>query len=369
MRIGILSLVLHSNYGGILQSYALQTVLERMGHEVVVFNRPQQYEPTHWNDVPKRLLKKILGKEDVIFKEIKYKKEAPILCNKIWEFRKKYIHENIIDSLSEINADEFDALIVGSDQVWRPRYFTRQWNTSIENAFLAFTKDWTAKRVAYAASFGVETWEQSASETNKTREAIKMFDAISVREESGIRLLKENLGVDSIQVLDPTLLLEKEDYINLINFGDTYKSQGNLLTYILDNSEAKSAFVKRVSEEKHMLPYSVNNSNVKQSTPVEHRVLPSIEQWLRGFYDAEFVITDSFHACVFSIIFNKPFIALGNKQRGLSRFVSLLRKFGLEKNLIVDTTNYNPNIDFSIPATVYERLAELKKKSFDILIF
>ena len=365
MKIGILSLVLHTNYGGILQSYALQTVLERMGHEVYVFNREQQYDKTRWKYIPKRFVKRIIGRDVVIFQEARYKKEAPMICQHIWNFRKKYIHEYIIKSFDDIKKMNLDAIIVGSDQVWRPCYFKSQWNVGIENAFLSFTRDWNIKRVAYAASFGVNDWEFSDQETQLVAEAAKLFSAISVREDSGIKLLKEKLNLNSIQVLDPTLLLSRDDYVKLIEKADIGKSSGNLLTYILNPSSKKTTFINEVAKAKGLIPFSVNNSNVKQTAPVEQRIMPPIEKWLQGFNDAKLVVTDSFHACVFSIIFNKPFIVLGNHERGNARFESLLNMFDLKDRLanIGDDISSLGEIDYSVVDKIYDTLKE-ESKSF-----
>lgn len=360
MKIGILSLVLHTNYGGILQSYALQTVLERLGHEVYVFNREQQYDKTRWKYIPKRFVKRIIGRDVVIFQEARYKKEAPMICQHIWNFRKKYIHEYIIKSFDDIKKMNLDAIIVGSDQVWRPCYFKSQWNVGIENAFLSFTRDWNIKRVAYAASFGVNDWEFSDQETQLVAEAAKLFSAISVREDSGIKLLKEKLNLDSIQVLDPTLLLSRDDYVKLIEKADIGKSSGNLLTYILNPSSKKTTFINEVAKAKGLIPFSVNNSHVKQTAPVEQRIMPPIEKWLQGFNDAKLVITDSFHACVFSIIFNTPFIVLGNHERGNARFESLLNMFDLKDRLanIGDDISSLGEIDYSVVDKIYDTLKE-----------
>lgn len=366
MKIGILSLVLHTNYGGILQSYALQTVLERLGHEVYVFNREQQYDKIRWKYIPKRFVKRIIGRDVVIFQEARYKKEGPMICQHIWSFRKEYIHEYIIKSFDEIKKMNLDAIIVGSDQVWRPCYFKSQWNAGIENAFLSFTRDWNIKRIAYAASFGVNEWEFSNQETQLVAEAGKLFSAISVREDSGIKLLKEKLNLDSIQVLDPTLLLLKDDYVRLIEKADIGKSSGNLLTYILNPSSKKTTFINEVAKAKGLIPFSVNNSNVKQTAPIEQRIMPSVEKWLQGFDDAKLVITDSFHACVFSIIFGKPFIVLGNLERGNARFDSLLKLFSLQNNLVTDLENFD--FDNILSSCVEnKKIDDLRNKSIQFL--
>ena len=92
------------------------------------------------------------------------------------------------------------------------------------------------------------------------------------------------------------------------------------------------------------LPFRVNSEVEKPNAPIEKRCQPPVEKWLRGFYDANIVLTDSFHACVFSILFNKPVVAFGNEKRGMSRFTSLLEVFGLEKCLITSVNDFSPEI-------------------------
>ena len=331
MKIGILTLTLHTNYGGILQAYALQTVLERMGHEVVVFNRPFTPLKTKWGQIPKRIIKKLLGRDVVIFSERKYNREAPILNQHVWEFRKKYIHERIIDKLIDIKEGDVDCIVVGSDQVWRPKYFKSQWQTGIEDAYLAFTKGWNIKRVAYAASFGVDTWEYTPEETEKCREAIKMFDAISVREDSGVEMLKAHFYVHAAHVLDPTLLLYSHDYTALTAMSN--RKESFLLTYILDCTIDKENFVQEVVRKKGLARVDLKLS---QKDLLEKNKLTSIDNWLSGFRDADFVVTDSFHGSVFSIIFRKPFVVMPNIGRGADRIYSLLNTFNLQSNILTD---------------------------------
>ena len=367
MKIGILTLTLHTNYGGILQAYALQTVLEKMGHEVEVLNRPFTPLKTKWKEIPKRIVKKLLGRDLVIFSEKQYNREAPIINKVVWNFRKKYIHERIINSLHEIKEGDYDCIVVGSDQVWRPRYFKSQWNIGIADAFLAFTKGWNIKRIAYAVSYGVDTWEYTKEENVLCKDVIKQFDFLSVREESGIMLTREHFDVKAIQLVDPTLLLGKDDYIKLFNKKDTPQSGGSLLVYFLDANHDKNKLVNQISKEKGLIPFSINRTAVKRTAPINKRILPSVESWLRGFYDAEFVVTDSFHACVFSIIFGKPFVVVGNKERGMTRFQSLLKMFSLEQNLISSIEEYTPGCSYQIHEDARKQLEEYKDKSLAFL--
>ena len=339
MKIGILTLPLHTNYGGILQAYALQTVLERMGHEVVVLSHERKFCLPSWRmplSYTKRIIKKyILGRKDIrIFQEQHENREYAIISQHTQRFINTYIHIYNIESFKSLKSTDFKVIIVGSDQVWRPKYFTYLFNASIENAFLSFAHRWDIKRISYAASFGTEDWEYTDEDTKLCGELLRLFDVVTVREESAVRLCKDKLGVDALHVLDPTMLLNKEDYIKLFEIANTPKSSGNLLTYILDSTPEKTNVINKISKDKGLIPFRVNSKGIQAS--IEERIQPPVEVWLRGFYDAEFVVTDSFHACVFSIIFGKPFVVIGNKDRGMARFESLLKMFNLESQMVYD---------------------------------
>ena len=343
MKIGILTLPLHTNYGGILQAYALQTVLERMGHNVEVLNKSQRKRlPAKWGLVfLKRVIKKyVLGRKVRVFAEFYHNKYYPIMSKNTQPFIEKYIKQRLLPSLKVIERKDYDAIVVGSDQVWRPCCFRPMWGASMEQAFLDFSKLWNVRRIAYAASFGSDLWEYNSQETEECKKLAKLFSIISVREQSGVSLCKDYLSADAVVVPDPTMLLSKDDYIKLIESSNVPQSAGNLLCYVLDETPEKRDLVELVSKEKNLRPFRVNSKIEDHFAPVEERVQPPVEQWLRGFYDADFVVTDSFHACVFSIIFEKPFIVYGNVSRGMARFESLLSLFGLECNLITSLSDY-----------------------------
>lgn len=334
MKIGILTLPLHINYGGILQAYALQTVLERMGHEVCLIAKEKEpFALPIWKrpfSYSKRILKNIMGQPFPIFCEQKMKREEPIVMQNIIRFIETYIKRQIIDDFYDVKESDYDAIVVGSDQVWRPKYFH-----PIKHAYLDFTEGWNIKRIAYAASFGTDNWEYTNKQEKICCDLIRKFNFVSVREESGIKLCNEHFGLKVKQMIDPTLLLSKDDYIKLVQSGNTHKSEGNLLCYILDETPKKIELINKEAELRQLQPFWVN-SKTDIRIPLNERIQPSVEQWIRGFYDAKFVITDSFHACVFAIIFRKPFLAIGNIYRGMSRFISLLNLFGLEDRLYID---------------------------------
>ena len=192
MRIAILTLPLHRNFGGILQCYALQTVLERMGHEVSVLS-------TDTVSVTKRtrlqLFIKRWIKHYLLNRESKFyggKTETEIVCQCVLPFIRQYIHRLDVKDYACLQEQDLDAIVVGSDQIWRPTYYQ-----PIANAYLKFAKDWThIKRVAYATSFGTDEWEYTPEETQECAALLKQFDAVSVREASAVQLCKEHFQVN-----------------------------------------------------------------------------------------------------------------------------------------------------------------------------
>ena len=245
MRIGILTPTPRVNYGGIMQAYALQTVLERMGHDVKVICTPRKPWGLPWWEKPfaytKRIIRKyLLGRGNRIFIEKYENKIFPLISQHTQQFVDKYIHQYQVNSFSEIKEGDFDVIVVGSDQIWRPKYYVK-----IEECFLSFSRSWrNLKRIAYAASFGTNEWEFTPKQTRRCAQLVKMFDAITVREESGVQLCRQHFCIEARHVLDPTLFLEKEDYTRLIEQANTSQSNGSLFCYILDDSPEKQAIIK-----------------------------------------------------------------------------------------------------------------------------
>ena len=192
--------------------------------------------------------------------------------------------------------------------------------------------------MAYAASFGVAEWEFNKEQTKECSKLVKLFDAVSVREDVGVGLCREHLGVEPELVIDPTLLLEKEDYIHLIETTETVGSTGDLFCYILDSNNRIESVVQDIERKCSLVSFQVNSAKnnlaLIKGDDIANYIIPSPIRWLRAFMDAKMVFTDSFHGCVFSIIFNKPFWVVGNKERGNARFDSLLKMFGLEGRMI-----------------------------------
>lgn len=360
MRIAILTLPLHTNYGGILQAYALQTVLEGMGHEVMIIDRNRRpgVDISFIVRLKRLILKYIFnrGIENVQAIE-RYKIETK--RNKyIWQFVDKYIKRKEVFCLQQIAHNEFDAIVVGSDQVWRKDFFLNSY-PNVGDAFLAFAKGWVIKRIAYAPSLGNEKWNYTPEETAEIKELLSTFDLITLREKDGVELFRKKLHITPEQVLDPTLLLTKHDYELLCGNENTIVDEGGLFCYVLDYSEKKKKLIELVSLKTNLKPFV--------AIPEHMKIMIPVQEWIACFSRAKFVVTDSFHGCVFSVIFGKPFIVYENENRGNSRFDTLLDILGLKDRLVNDLDGFDMDQVNSDMSAAQKKVSNLKIKSMDLL--
>ena len=342
MRIAILTLRLHKNYGGVLQNYALNKFLTDLGNDVKTINVVWDIRPKGVHALLvyfKRLLMLLYGKKVDLFKEKHIMEQDQISNAQIAEFKHKYIPMTEVyfvpgSPFQKLNR-QFDAYVVGSDQVWRPKY-TR----GIEKYFFDFLTDSNAIRFSYSASFGSSDNEYSEKKRQICGELIKKFKGVSVREESAINLINAKLkwDVNPIQHIDPTFLLTQENYKQLILHPTKF---GGLYNYILDNNHDKTMVLNKLSSRLNLTPYTLLKGSLSNESD---EVLKSVEDWLSALAGADYVFTDSFHGCAFSIIFNKPFLVYGNAQRGKARFLSLLSLFGLEDRYIDASTDYKDSL-------------------------
>lgn len=375
-KIGIITLHQITNYGGILQAYALQHAIAKLEYDVDVIEQSLYTKPLHMCQklilYPWRtLLKKVFRCKIGIRKEENQNETARLryaAAEYTMPFIKKHIHHRYVQSLNEIGSDEYMAYVVGSDQIWRPAYVIDV-KMSLEDAYLQFTKNWSVKRISYAASFGSEEWEYSEEQTNRCKELLSKFNAVSCREEAGTEFCKRYFDFHKAEtVIDPTMLLNKEEYTALI--GDYNEAiDGDLMCYILDNNEQNKQIVNYVANKEHLTPFSVKAKaeyNIK--APIEDRLQPPVERWLKGVKDAKYIITDSYHACAFSIIFRKPFIAIANQNRGVARYKTLLAYFGLEDRLITGYDQKRIDTILKQPMAIDEKkMQELQEKAMQFL--
>lgn len=223
-----------------------------------------------------------------------------------------------------------DLYIVGSDQVWRRKYVKNKLMTY----FLDFaTEEQRRHSISYAASFGTDEWEGTPEETQRCGELLRQFKAVSVREFSGVRICKEAFGVDAIQMPDPTLLASPEDYERVINSEKTRVPKAPYFaSYVLDDSAEASQLLDDVEKSTGLYHQRLMPKSTARKR--RDRFYCTVAQWLRYLRDCDAVVTDSFHGCVFSIIYNKPFVCLGNAGRGSARFDTLFQVFGLQDRLV-----------------------------------
>ncbi len=333
MKIAILTFPLKTNYGGILQAYALQKYLKDFGHEVYLVDIPGKTDS---------FLKYIINHLKVIYvyknltAYFKIEKQHEKIRKKI----KNFIEENflftepidIAEIKEKLKKYSFDIYIVGSDQVWRPFF-----SVDIKTFFLDFVKDdKNIVKAAYSVSFGTIQWEFSKELTEECSKLIQNFDYISVRESSAVKLCQDYFSVKPEHLLDPTMIIDKNIYAEFAQ-KTTIKKENLITAYILDNSSEKIKIINKIADKMNMSVIELMPSTKRfkeKSYKTELSILPSIEEWLSSIMNAKFVVTDSFHGVVFSIIFNRQFIAINNKSRGSARFDSILALFNLKDRLI-----------------------------------
>lgn len=273
-------------------------------------------------------------------------------------FAKKYLktsnnYQKVQDFLNLNNKS--NTFIVGSDQVFRPIYT----NQMLDQYLLDFVGE-NVKKIAFSASFGVDKekfLQENSSETiEHMKTSLKSFDFISVREKSGVEICKDLFGVDAEWIIDPVFILDKTKYENIIkNTTENYSNK--IVSYVLDTNQEYENAHKYLSKKYNLEVIELANSN------------ESIENWLAAIKNCKFLITDSFHGMCFAIIFNKPFICLSNKQRGASRFESILEMLDIE-NQCIDNINeiYEKDCIFKIDyEKVNQRITEEAQRGLNFL--
>lgn len=327
MRIGILTVPFNNNYGGFLQAFALKRILTDMGHEVIFINR-RRNRKRNYKTIIKDLLVKLHLREDRVKKISKYTNQ----------FKREYLYpitEEYYTSqeLRKCLKYKLDMVIVGSDQVWRYKYA----KDSIDDFYCNFLEGTNIPHFSYAASMGTDVMEYPKDKIEICSKLLKNFKTISVREQSTVDILKSNFGVKDAQVvLDPTFLLDKQIYIELFKNEYNTPQKPYVFAYVLDeNSELRNTIEEFASQhELDIINLRAQTGNIK-----DIKIIEPVEKWLSALYYSDYVITDSFHGTVFSLIFKKPFVVYGNITRGMSRLEDLLGRFELNNRLISKSSN------------------------------
>lgn len=293
------------NYGSALTNYAMHEVLTGMGKSVLMLEWP--------------------------FTGDTAPEEKPNTSS--YRFANHFYEQSLNCTLKEYNRFNWhcDTFVVGSDQLW-------EWNSNRDVGtyyyFLDFVDD-KHKKIAYSTSFGHETSRYPEEMELKLSYLLNRFDAVSVREESGVEICKKHFSTDAVQTIDPVFLCSMPSWKKAIDLSTVETAPSYVLAYILDPDENKINMVRHAAKEMR-LPYYIivdgqgDFERLKKETD-DPNLLEDVEiaDWLKYFWNASYVITDSFHGFCFSIIFRKNLTVIPNEMRGLARFESLFSITGL----------------------------------------
>ncbi len=343
-KISILTFSKGDNYGAVLQSYGLAEILRRMGYDV-------EFIHLTWTTWLHRILSNITP--------LGYRFES---------FRKKYLRQFSKECHSAADltnaVKNSDLCIVGSDQVWNPDITTIR----AKHYFFDFVPD-TIPVISYAASFGVDNWKWNDLKADVSH-LLKRFKAVSVREDSGVKILTNDFGIEAKKVLDPTLLLG--DFSSLVL---NKKNDSNyVLGFKFVTTPEYYDFIRFVAEEldcegkiMDMFP-----RDIKSTSGLKRKYFLSPQQWISNIANARFVITDSFHTLAFSLIFKREFVIIPSSKLAKlqGRMVSLLKELGLEYRIFSSIEDarksnvWNISIDYN---DVDKKLSELRRESMEYL--
>lgn len=350
-----------ANYGSTLQAYALQETIKRLGYEVEVINYVREDEKE--SNIGKTMLKRsgFWNKNFLTraFYEIiqtpNYKKSF----NKFKEYRKNLLNEtreyNSLQDLKE-NPPQADIYCTGSDQVWG-----KIGDDDYDEAyFLEFVRP-NKKCISYASSFGKSTINEKLDK--QLKRLLSKYSSIIVREDSAIELLKKK-GIQAQQALDPVYLLDAGEWNQMI--GNIKFNKKYILIYQLHNNEKFEEYCKKISKKLKLPLIRISISWIYAFKPGKLSLLPTLQQFMAYFRDAEYIITDSFHGTSFSLLFNKKFIDILPGDTS-TRITSILKSVDLQDQILKDYNDFE-----TIKKDInYERVNAIitnqRKKSIDLL--
>lgn len=348
MKFGILTINSKDNYGNRLQNYALQKQLEKYGKTKTIKNKIGLYRSNYKKRIKEKL--KITIKRLIPLKEY-YQREF-----NFENFERNIKYSKVLidkDHIPKRLYKKFDKFIIGSDQVWNP-YFKR----TSEVDFACFSAP--EKVISYAASFGVK--DIPIGKREFYIKGLKNVSKISVREDRGAKIVKELTGRKVQVVLDPTLLLDRQDWKNVIKKPRYIPNKKFILTYFLGNvSEERKKKIEELSNN--------NNLEIVNLGKVEYPkyYIAGPSEFLWYFNNADIIFSDSFHGCIFSIIFDKTFYYMNREDDNVSmnsRIDTLLEKFKLQDRKFINWESISLEHDYSHVASILEKE---KRKSLEFL--
>lgn len=344
-KIGIVTLGGYYNYGNKLQNLALeQVLLDRYDCEVqTIKGYGYKKSPIEGANIL-QILRYIKNSNIDYFWQMKR-------INKFMTWSSKYLHETEPEKVEEL-----DVVITGSDQVWNPA-----WKTMDEFRYYLLNEFDGVRKISYAASIGTDEVEEEYKK--ELQIALPSFDFVSVREEKAVSILSE-LGRESAElVLDPTMLLERKQWKQLLGISDS--KEQHIMTYFLGNKSAKMEQLLEKLVKITGLPVKEYH-NLSKSQRVIYDNNPS--QFVQDIASARVVLTDSFHASVFATTFHVPYVveAYGRSAKMGSRIQTLMATTGMESRWIYDMKDEQSVLDADYKQ-VDAKLQKARMKSFAFL--
>ncbi|RVT99757.1 polysaccharide pyruvyl transferase family protein [Mucilaginibacter limnophilus] len=365
-KIGIITILNVNNYGAELQAFALHHKLKLLGYENEVINYLYYKNPEHRSEIKslplfKRSvyskLKEFALKWLDRYSALSNPRIAKVRKRRFSDFHSKYTcMSQTYRSYSELyNAKHpYDIFIVGSDQVWNPNN-----HTSIEPYYLTFAPK-NAKKISYASSFGVGSIDKAYHETYAT--LLNNLDFISTRESDGVKIIKDISGKDAVHVLDPTLLLSRQEWTEVLEPFES--SEPYILLFVFKDSpyvKELALHLKRQTGFK-IIRVCKNEMRVEPDSEILNIRDMGPREFLGLYQNAAIVITTSFHGTIFSLIFEKPFYTItpGSKNNN-SRQQSLLSMVGLNDRLIEEGRPFVELPDLVIDYVNVKKILEQKR--------
>ncbi len=358
-KIGLITYFKVINYGAVLQAYASYYALS-----TITKSKVELIDYTHKIFLDK-FSTKIFVKSRGFKGNIKHFINYFVLRRKVKKTHgfKKFVKQNFIlsknvNSVTELN-DVYDKIIVGSDQVWNLEYTKGEFDY---NFLLKGVNKLITSKVAFSSSAG--SYRFNEPELEDLCDSLRDFDYIGVREQG----LKSQLDtkLDNVKaVLDPTFLLDKEKWNELFKLeNEKLSSEKYVLIYTFDNNPLCFKTARYIAEQRGLKVYSITSSFIKNRLVDKQLSSLSPSGFLKYFYNADFIISNSFHGTCFSINFQKPFYSI-IKRNNPMRVQDMLKTLGLEKRLISDFSQISSEIDFTLETN--SKLELVRKDSIDFL--
>lgn len=362
-KVGLITIYHVPNFGSVLQTYATQEVLRKLGYDCVVL----QYEyPNEWHYAQRRVRPSLKSRIGLLLGL----KSAHRKANKLEKFRRKFFNFSRpyanLDAMKTEDWSGYNAVAVGSDQVWNARF------TLADSAFmLSFVPD-NVKKISIASSFASKSLPVDVR--NKYRKYLSRFDALSVREQNGVGIVRNELGINTnlTVVLDPTLLLSREEWLSLIPRSKFVKKRKYILLYMLTYAFEPRPYIfdvlKYMSEK-----YDYDILALEGYTPAEQangvvmqdKTDSSIPEFIDLFANADMVVTSSFHGTAFAVNFGIPLISIIPNDKGDDRQSSLLRQVGLEKSIVPIGTDLSTIMPECNKECIEKGLSAIRNKCLD----